>query len=97
VVKKWFVYIITNYTNRIFYIGITNNLIRRCWEHKKGFIKHSFSSKYRLYKLVWFQDFNSPREAIEIEKKVKKWSRTKKLKLIKKRNPKFQDLFIEIY
>ena len=95
-VKKWFVYIITNYTNNVFYIGITNNLIKRCWKHKKGFIKLSFSSKYRLYKLVWFEEFNSPQEAIEIEKKIKKWSRKKKLNLIKEKNPKFQDLFPEI-
>ena len=91
--KNWFVYIITNYKNTVLYTGITNNLQRRIWEHKTGLIKSSFSKKYHLYKLVWFEEFNTPREAIEAEKKIKGWKREKKIKLIKGKNPNFQDLF----
>lgn len=91
--KKWYVYIITNYTNSVFYTGITNNLERRIFEHHSKLIKSSFSSKYHLYKLIWFEEYSSPKEAIEAEKKVKDWRREKKLMLIKSKNPKLKDLF----
>ena len=90
--KKMFVYIITNYANTVFYTGVTNNIQRRVYEHKTGIVDNSFSKKYHLYKLVWFEEFNSPKEAIVIEKKVKDMRREKKLKLIKDKNPKFNDL-----
>lgn len=93
--RVWYVYIVTNYTNSVFYTGVTNNLQRRIWEHKQGFIKSSFTSRYRLYKLVWFEEFTTPSEAIESEKKVKDLRREKKLKMINLRNPHFQDLFQE--
>ena len=89
--KKWFVYIITNYKNTVFYTGITNNLQKRIHEHKTGINKNSFSKKYKLYKLIWFEEFNSPEEAIIVEKKVKDMRREKKLKLIKEFNPKLND------
>jgi putative endonuclease len=73
--KSWFVYIITNYKNTVLYIGITNNLKRRIWEHKTGLIKNSFSKKYHLYKLMWFEEFNTPQETIEAEKIIKGWRR----------------------
>jgi len=92
VAKQWFVYILTNCKNTVLYTGITNNLQRRIWEHKKGLGSHSFSKKYHLYKLIWFEEFDSPQKAIEIEKKIKGWRREKKLKLIKNKNPKFQNL-----
>lgn len=90
--KAWYVYIITNYTNSVFYTGVTNNLEKRIYEHKQGFIKNSFSSRYKLYKLVWFEEFSTPIEAIEAEKKVKDFRREKKLNLIKTMNPQFRDL-----
>ena len=91
--KQWFIYIITNYTNSVLYTGVTNNLSRRVWEHKTNLIKSSFAKRYRLYKLIWFEEFSSPREAIEAEKKIKGLRREKKLNLIKEKNPDFQDLF----
>lgn len=90
--KRWFVYIITNYKNTVFYTGITNNLSKRVWEHKKSVNKDSFSSKYRLYKLLWFEEFSDPNEAIAVEKKVKDYRREKKINLIKRINPDFVDL-----
>lgn len=91
--KTWYVYILTNFTHTVFYTGVTNDLIRRIWEHKSGFIKNSFTSRYRLYKLMWFSQFNDPREAISMEKKIKDFRREKKLKLIAEMNPNFIDLY----
>jgi putative endonuclease len=62
------------------------------YEHKQGFIKNSFSSRYKLYKLVWFEEFTSPFEAIHAEKKVKDFRREKKITLIKAINLAFKDL-----
>ncbi|MBU1200662.1 GIY-YIG nuclease family protein [Patescibacteria group bacterium] len=90
--KQWSVYIITNHKNTVLYTGITNNLKRRIWEHKEKIIGNSFSKKYRLYKLIWFEMFNNPQQAIEIEKKIKGWTRVKKINMIKAKNPTFQDL-----
>jgi len=90
--NKYYVYIITNHTNNVYYTGVTNNLQRRIYEHKTGIVDNSFSKKYHLYKLIWFEEFNSPNEAIVIEKRVKDMRREKKLKLIKEKNPNFNDL-----
>lgn len=90
--KTWFVYIITNYTNNVFYTRITNNLQKRIYEHKAKLINKSFSKKYKLYKLLWFEEFKNPTEAIIIEKKVKDMRRERKLKLIREKNPNFKNL-----
>lgn len=90
--KSYFVYILTNYTNSVFYIGITNNLQRRIFEHKTKVNPDSFTGKYRLYKLIWFEEFPTAQEAIIIEKRIKGWTRIKKIKLITSKNPSFKDL-----
>ena len=90
--KNYFVYIITNHTNTVLYTGVTNNLSRRIKEHKNGLVNSSFTKKYHLYKLIWFEEFNSPEEAILIEKRIKGWKREKKINLIRKKNPNFNDL-----
>ena len=90
--KNYFVYIITNYENTVLYTGISNNLLDRVEEHKLGLVKNSFTKKYHLYKLVWYEIFQSPEEAIIIEKRIKGWKRYKKIKLIKVKNSNFQDL-----
>ena len=87
-----FCYIITNYSNQVLYTGVTNNLTRRMFEHKNGLAQNSFTKRYKLYKLVWFQEFNSPLEAIAAEKKIKGWTRNKKLETIKRANPNFQEI-----
>jgi putative endonuclease len=90
----YYVYIITNYTNSTIYTGITNNLIRRIKEHKDK-INPSFSSRYNLYKLVYFEVFDKPLTAINREKQIKKYNRMKKDNLIKTMNPDWNDLLEE--
>lgn len=90
--RKYFVYITTNYENTVLYVGVTNNLSRRNIEHRTISSKDSFSKRYRLYKLIWFEECSSPIEAIALEKKIKGWRREKKLTLIRQKNPNFKDL-----
>ncbi|MBM2820411.1 MAG: excinuclease subunit [Candidatus Berkelbacteria bacterium] len=88
--KKYYVYIATNKSNTL-YTGVTNDIQRRMYEHKFKFIK-GFTEKYNINKLVYFQEFNNPNEAITVEKKIKGWTRAKKINLIKSLNPTFKDL-----
>jgi putative endonuclease len=91
--KKYYVYIITNKINTVFYTGVTNDLNRRIYEHQEKLIS-GFTSKYNINKLIYFQEFSTPVEAIEAEKKIKGWTRDKKINLIKSINPAFIDLNI---
>lgn len=89
--KQYYVYIATNKRNTVLYTGITNNLVRRIYEHKNKLIQ-GFTAKYNINKLVYHESFNSPEEAIAAEKKIKGWKRYKKIALIKNINPDFKDL-----
>ncbi|MEK7172495.1 MAG: GIY-YIG nuclease family protein [Patescibacteria group bacterium] len=91
--QNYYTYIATNKLNTVLYTGITNNLEKRMFEHKNKLIL-GFTSKYNVNKLIWYENFNSPEEAISAEKKVKGWTRVKKLNLIKLINPNFDDLLI---
>lgn len=77
------------------YIGVTNDLIRRVYEHKNGFIE-GFTKEYELKRLLFFEVHSEIIEAITREKQIKKWNRQWKLNLIKKTNPEFRDLYDEI-
>ncbi len=90
--KNMYVYIITNKNNTTLYIGVTNNLARRIYEHKQQLI-NGFSSKYNLYKLVYYETFDNETFAIEREKYLKKCYRKHKLKLITDFNPQWNDLY----
>lgn len=92
--KNYFVYILTNYENSVYYTGITNNLYKRIFEHRTKINPDSFTGKYKLYKLVWYELFSNPEEAIIVEKKVKDMRREKKINLIKNMNPSFKDLYV---
>ena len=92
--KTYYVYIITNKWNTTLYIGVTNDLGRRMYEHKQGFVE-GFSRKYNLRKLLYFEETDDVQAAIEREKQLKKWRRDKKIVLIKKVNPQFEDLSTE--
>ena len=95
-IKNYYVYILTNYEETTFYIGVTSNLLKRVYEHKNKSIE-GFSSKYNLSKLVYFEETNSVISAIEREKQLKRWHRQWKLNLIKEANPNFDDLSLEWY
>ncbi len=86
---------ITNQYNTVLYIGVTNNLIRRIYEHKNKLVK-GFSSKYNLNKLVYYEQTESIESAILREKQLKNYSRAKKEQLISKINPNHNDLYDEI-
>ena len=92
--KSFYVYIITNKNNTTLYIGVTDNLIRRIYEHKKEIIE-GFSKRYNLNKLIYFEETPNAYAAISREKQLKNWHREWKLNLIKKNNPTFKDLAAE--
>lgn len=87
--KHFFVYILTSNSGTL-YIGITNNLQRRIWEHKNK-IAAGFTSKYNVNRLVYYETFGEAKSAIAREKQLKGWTREKKLKLIESINPKWVD------
>ncbi|HWB39317.1 MAG TPA: GIY-YIG nuclease family protein [Candidatus Saccharimonadales bacterium] len=89
--RQWFVYILASKQNGTLYIGVTNDLARRGDEHKakEG---RSFTQKYRVTKLVYYESFDSPDEAIRREKNMKAWKRYWKLKRINHINPDWRDL-----
>ncbi len=90
--KQYYIYIMMNKWNTTSYIGVTSDLAKRVWQHKQKEIK-GFTEKYNLTKLVYYEVFKHVRDAIMREKQLKKWSREKKIRLIKKQNPQFRDLF----
>ena len=94
--RTFYIYIITNTYNSVIYIGVTNNLFRRITEHKNKTDKNSFSAKYNLWKLVYYEYTEYVSSALDREKEIKKWRREKKNELIKMMNPKWNDLFAEI-
>lgn len=89
----YYVYVMTNKTNVTFYIGVTNNIVKRSFEHRTGLID-GFTKKYKLKKLVYIEEYNDIEEAIAREKQLKNWHRDLKINLIKKENPDFEDLSI---
>ena len=93
--KQYYVYIATNPRNSVLYTGITSDLVRRVWEHKTK-LTSGFTSRYNISKLVYYEVFEDPLEAIKREKQIKAGSRAKKLKLIESVNPKFEDLYEEM-
>ncbi len=93
--KQYFVYIATNSDNYVLYTGVTNNLVRRLHEHKNK-PASSFTAKYNINKLIYYEVLDFPEEAIKREKQIKAGSRAKKLKLIESINPNFKDLYEEI-
>lgn len=94
--KHYYIYIITNHINSVLYTGVTNNLIKRIGEHRAEINKNSFSARYKLKKLVYYETYESIYDAILREKQIKAGSRRKKVELILKVNPAFQDLFCSL-
>ena len=89
--RKYYVYLLTNWNNRVLYVGVTNDLERRMHEHKNKIVE-GFTKKYNLNKLVYFEETPDVLSAIAREKEIKKWRREKKNKLVITMNPEWEDL-----
>ncbi|OFV83118.1 MAG: endonuclease [Acidobacteria bacterium RIFCSPHIGHO2_12_FULL_67_30] len=89
-VRAYYVYILANKTKRL-YTGVTNNLLRRVYEHKHGLVP-GFTKRYNLTRLVYFESTENVRAALAREKQIKGWLRAKKIALIESVNPQWNDL-----
>ena len=87
----YFIYFLTNKTNRVLYIGVTRDLKRRYYEHKSEQVE-GFTKRYHVHKLVYYEVFHDPLTAIEREKQLKGWRREKKNDLVESKNPQWEDL-----
>ena len=89
----YYVYILSNATNVTIYTGVTRDLIRRIYEHRSDAAPDSFTARYRVHKLVYFEELSDPYAAISREKQIKSWSRKRKNELVSGQNPKWEDLY----
>lgn len=89
--KNYYVYILTNWNNKVMYIGVTNDLQRRLFEHQSGLVD-GFTKKYNVHRLVYFEHTNDVNAAIAREKQLKGWTRAKKNELVETLNPDWRDL-----
>ena len=92
----YYVYILASATNYTLYIGVTGDLIRRVYQHKNNLDPTSFTAQYKVHKLVYFEQTNDVRAALEREKQLKGWRRSKKNALIESMNPQWKDLYLEL-
>jgi putative endonuclease len=95
IIMSFFVYILASRRNGTLYIGMTDNLARRCWEHQKDVVS-GFTKRYGVKILVWYELHESRENAFQRELQLKKWNRAWKLKLIERSNPKWQDRASEL-
>ncbi len=93
--KQYYVYILASRKNGTLYVGVTNDLLRRVYEHKNDLIE-GFTKKYKVHKLVYYEEINDVRIAIQREKRIKKWKREWKINLIEKLNSKWGDLYYDL-
>jgi putative endonuclease len=91
--KLYFVYILTSSRGTL-YTGVTSNLVRRVSQHRSGVVS-GFTSRYRVHRLIYFEETTDVQAALHREKQIKAWSRKEKLKLIRTMNPRFTDLWEE--
>ena len=89
-------YILTNKHKTVLYTGVTSDLIRRVYEHKNHADPKSFTAKYKVDRLVYFEETNDVTSALEREKQIKSWSRDRKIGLIFEKNPHWVDLYNQI-
>ncbi|MBP9868779.1 MAG: GIY-YIG nuclease family protein [Alphaproteobacteria bacterium] len=93
--KQFFVYIVASQKNGTIYIGVTANLKKRIWEHKNG-VTEGFTEKYDVHNLVWYEQCENAESAIHREKRLKKYTRRAKIRLIEKENLNWNDLYEQI-
>jgi putative endonuclease len=90
--KYYWVYILASRIGGTLYIGVTNDLVRRIYEHRTGVVP-GFTKRYGIHRLVYYEQFGNVEYAIQREKRLKKWNRTWKIRLIEELNPNWDDLF----
>lgn len=90
--KQYYMYILANKKKGTLYVGVTSNLVKRIYEHKNKFVD-GFTKKYHIDKLVHYEVFDDPENAIKREKRLKKWDRNWKVELIEKQNSQWKDLY----
>jgi len=93
---NYYVYILTNKYGTVLYTGVTKDLVKRVYEHKNHLDKDSLTAKYKVNKLVYFEQTTDVKSAIEREKQIKSWSRDRKISLIFEMNPNWVDLYNQI-
>ncbi|MFC1515048.1 GIY-YIG nuclease family protein [Candidatus Omnitrophota bacterium] len=93
--KQGYIYLMTNKADKVIYTGVTSDLQKRIYEHKEK-LTESFTKKYNVNKLVYYEIFDHIEDAIAREKQIKAGSRQKKMDLIKSMNPGFRDLYAEL-
>lgn len=93
--RTYFIYMLASKRNGTLYTGITNDLIRRVYEHKEGIVQ-GFTRKYDVTRLVYYEETNDVTEAITREKRIKKWNRRWKIDLIEQHNPGWKDLYNDL-
>ena len=93
--ESFYVYILAGEKNGTLYVGITSNLIKRIYEHKNNIVK-GFTEKYKVHKLVYYEECSDIYEAIQREKQVKRWYRKWKIELIENFNPEWEDLYYKL-
>jgi putative endonuclease len=89
--KSFFVYIMASKKDGVLYIGFTSDLRKRVWEHRNSVVD-GFTKKYFVHRLVYYEQTENVRSAIEREKRLKKWNRSWKIRLIEEKNPEWVDL-----
>jgi putative endonuclease len=90
--RQFYVYLLSNFTNSVMYTGVTNDLLRRVQEHREG-KANSFTTRYKVWKLVYFESGEDIRSTIEREKQIKAGSRRRKVALVESINPTCRDLY----
>lgn len=93
---NYYVYILSSMSNSVLYTGVTNDLIKRVFEHKNNCDPKSFSARYNVHKLVYYECTGDVKAAIEREKQLKSWGRARKIELINSINPEWTDLYKNI-
>ena len=92
---NYYVYVLASKRNGTLYIGVTNNLVRRVWEHRND-MADGFTKKYGVHRLVYYEQTESVEAAIQREKRLKKWDRAGKIRLIEGFNPGWRDLYEDV-
>ena len=95
-VMVYYVYMMTNKHHNVLYTGFTNDLLRRVYTHKEHLLSDSFTARYHVDQLVYFETTNDVRVAIEREKQIKSWNRKRKNELVESINPQWRDLYPDI-